>query len=132
MKKIITASFLSLSLTLPILSLGCATHNPPSTTPVLSPTATTLLLTSLSALQTAAIALAPVDGIPASDTTTIVNVVSVAVKTIQAGATGWVSAVDILLSSLPGALSSTTADTLSPYLDAIEAVITDLYASGVL
>lgn len=113
------------------LSLSaCAGKNPPTTTPILSPTAQALLITALGALQTAAIALAPVDGIPATDTAAVINVVAVAISTIQAGATGWVSAVDVLLSKLPSALSPATAATLSPYLDAIEAVITDLYGSG--
>jgi hypothetical protein len=123
-KALIVALALSLTLA------GCA-HTPPSTTPIFSPTASALLVTALGALQTGAIALAPVDGIPAADTTVVVNFVSVAIATIQAGATGYVSAVDVLLSKLPGALSPSTAATLAPYVDIIETALNDLYGGGV-
>lgn len=111
-------------------STGCATHTPPSTTPVLSPTAQALLVASLGAVQTAAIALAPVDGISQADTTSVINTVALAISVIQGGQTGWLSAVDVLLAKLPGVLSPSTAATLGPYLDAITAVIQDLYSTG--
>lgn len=109
---------------------GCAIKAP-VTTPVLPPTSQALLVTALGALQTAAIALAPIDGIPAADTATIIAIVGVAVTTIEASQTGWVSAVDVLINKLPGVLSASTAATLAPYLDAIQAVITSLYGQGV-
>jgi hypothetical protein len=108
----------------------CATHTAPSTTPILSPTAKALLVASLGSIQTAAIALAPVDGISQADTTTVVNTVALAISVIQGGQTGWLSAVDVLLAKLPTTLSASTAATLAPYLDAITAVIQDLYSTG--
>jgi hypothetical protein len=113
-----------------LASTQCATHAPPSTTPILSPTAQNLLVTSLGALQVAAIALGPVDGISSADTTTVINTISAAIATIQAGQTGWLSATDVLLAKIPTLVSASTADTLSPYLNAISAVILDLYAQG--
>lgn len=111
---------------------ACAANTPPSTTPILSPTSTTLLETSLGALQTAAIALAPVDGIPPRDTTAIINAVTVAIQTINAGQLGWLSAVDVALAKIPAQLSPSSAATLDPYFAAIELVIQDLYSTGVV
>jgi hypothetical protein len=113
------------------LQSACASHTPPSTTPILSPTSTTLLETSLGALQTAAIALAPVDGIPQADTAVIINAVTAAITTLNAGQTGWLSALDTALSKIPALLSPSTAATLQPYFDAVSAVILDLYSTGV-
>jgi hypothetical protein len=109
----------------------CATHTPPPTTPVLSPTAQNLLLTSLGALQVAAIALAPVDGISPQDTTTIINTIALAITVINASQTGWLSTVDVLLAKIPTVVSASTASTLAPYLNSISAVILALYGGGV-
>ena len=110
---------------------GCAGNPKPSTGPILPPADTQLLLVSLGALQSAAVTLGPVDGISAADTNTIVSVVGVAIAVIEAGQTGWVSAVDVTLAKLPALLSPATAATIAPYLDALQVVITDLYGSGV-
>jgi hypothetical protein len=124
-------TLVSMVLVVSLLCAGCALNGKPSTGPVLPPATTALLITSLGALQAAAITLGPVDGIPAQDTTTIVTVVSVAIQIVQAGQLGWVSAVDVLLAKLPTLLSPASAATLAPYLDALQAVITALYGSGV-
>jgi hypothetical protein len=108
----------------------CAMHTAPSTTPVLSPTAQALLITSLSALQVAAISLASVDGIPPADTTTIINTIALAITVINAGQTGWLSAVDVMLAKIPTVVSASTAATLTPYFNAISAVILALYSGG--
>jgi hypothetical protein len=111
---------------------ACATHAPPSTTPILSSTAQNEISVALLAIQTAAITLGPVDGLSNADTTTIINTIGVANQTVQAGATGWLSAVDVLLAKLPGALSASAAATLQPYFDSLSALILVLYSSGVL
>ena len=126
-------TFASVLLVAVLCSGGCAlTTAKPSTQPVLPASETLLLVTSLSALQTAAITLGPVDGIPAADTTAVVAVVSAAIQVIQASQTGWVSAVDILLNKIPTVVSASTAATLAPYLDAIQVVISSLYGQGVV
>lgn len=116
-----------------LATASCAGNKPPvaNPAPITSPSVATTLVTSLSVLQTAAIALAPVDGIPPADTTIIVNAVSDAVKVIEAGQQGWVSAVDAGLSLVPSQLSPATAATLDPYFAAIQAAISALYGSGV-
>jgi hypothetical protein len=126
MRKRLAAALLVTTL----LSGACATHTPPSTAPILSPTASNLLLTSLGALQVAAIALGPVDGISQADTTTIINTIALASTVINAAQTGWLSTVDVILAKIPTVVSASTAATMAPYLDAISAVILDLYSQG--
>jgi hypothetical protein len=113
------------------LAIGCS-HAAPTTTPLLSPPAVVLLETSLGVLQAAAISLAPVDGISPADTTRVVNAVTIALQTIEAGKLGWLSALDVALNKIPAALTPASAAVLGPYFDAIELVIQDLYSSGVL
>lgn len=123
-------TFASVLLIAALFAGGCALNTKPSTQPILPASQTLLLETTLSALQTAAITLGPVDGIPPADTTAIVAIVGTTIAVIQAGQTGWVSAIDVLLNKIPSVVSASTAATLAPYLDAIQVVITSLYSQG--
>jgi hypothetical protein len=122
----------ALTVTLTVVLAAACSHAPVVTTPLLPPQATILLETSIGALETAAIALAPVDGISAADTATVVNAGTVAIQTIEAAKLGWLSALDVALNKIPALLSPATAATLQPYFDAIQLIITDLYSSGVV
>jgi hypothetical protein len=109
--------------------VACATNPPPATTPILSPTLTADISLALQAVQAAAISLAPIDGIPAADTAVIVQFVSTALPIVQAAQTGWVTTVDLALSSTEALLSPSAATTLDPWLNAVQAAITALYSA---
>ena len=113
-----------------LLYVGCAGNPAVVSTPVLQPATVTLLVTSLGALQAAAIVLGPVDGIPAADTAKVINTIPSLMAIIQAAGSNWVSAFDVALNKLPPLLTPATAATLSPYFNALQAVVTDLYGSG--
>lgn len=103
---------------------------PPASAGAIPPTTDNAIVAGLSALQTAAIALGPFDGIPPADTTTIVNAVAAITQVVIAAKAGWVSAVDIALAKLPGQLSPSTAATLQPWLDGIQSAIGAAYGAG--
>lgn len=117
-----------------VLGGGCAGKTPPQ---VLSPTAfsisataTNTIVIALSALQTAAIALASVDGFTQAETTAVVNTVALIIPIVQAAQTGWVSTIDVLFAKLPAQLSPATQATLGPWIAAIEGAITGAYGTG--
>ena len=85
---------------------------------------------ALSALQTAAIALASVDGFTQTETTAVVNTVALIIPIVQAAQTGWVSTIDVLFAKLPAQLSPATQATLGPWIAAIEGAITGAYGTG--
>lgn len=104
---------------------------PPATAGAIAPTTANNIVMVLGALQTAAIVLAPIDGIPAGDTSIVVTGVGDAIQIVQAGKTGWVSALDTAFSTIEPQLSSSSQATLGPWINAVYASITALYGSGV-
>jgi len=114
------------------LALSACAHAPLVTTPLLPPAATILLETTNGALETAAVAFQPIDGISVAEAKLITDAGTVAIQTIEAGKLGWLSALDIALNKIPALLSPATATVLAPYFDAIQLVIGDLYSSGVV
>ena len=98
----------------------------------LSPAVDLAIVTALSALQTAATVLGPIDGIPAADTAIVVHVITLVIPIIQAEQTGWVTATDVAFSQLeaPGVLSPTAAATWDPLINAVQAAITAAYSTG--
>ena len=98
----------------------------------ISPAVDLAIVTALSALQTAATVLGPIDGIPPADTALVVKVITLVIPIIQAAQTGWVTATDVAFSQLeaPGVLSPTAAATWDPLINAVQAAITAAYSTG--
>lgn len=124
---------LTLCASLMLVSIpGCGGHiPPPATAGAIPPTTAHNIVTVLGALQTAAIVLAPIDGIPAADTSIVVTGVSDAIQIVQAGKAGWVAALDTAFSTIEPQLSPATQATLGPWISAVYASITALYGAGV-
>lgn len=124
-----------LALTL-VSSIACAGRTPAAvlapTAGAISPAVDAAIVTALSALQTTAVVLGPIAGIPAADTAIVVKTISIVIPIVQAAQTGWVTAVDNAFSALeaPGVLSATATATWEPYIDAVQAAITAAYSTG--
>jgi hypothetical protein len=119
-----------------VLCTACAGRTPAA---VLSPTAGSVsasadavIVTALSALQTSAVVLGPVFGLPAADTAEVVRIVALVIPIVQGAQSGWVTDVDNTFSALeaPGVLSPAAATTWDPLINAVQAAITAAYSMG--
>ena len=117
-----------------VLCTACAGQTPAAvlspTAGALSPSVDAAIVVALAGVQTAAVAFAPVDGFSAADTALVVQVVGAATKIVMGAQTGWVSALDTAFSVLEPQLSPSTAASLDPWINAVQAAIDAAYATG--
>ena len=121
---------LILVLALVVSACGGVGPLPSPTAGAISPNAETAIVGALGILQTSAIVFAPVDGFSQVETSAVIKWVGKMTNVVIAGATGWVSALDLVLAQLPSELSKATLATLQPLIDGVQAAIEAAYGTG--